>query len=70
MPHRGRFNVLVELLDYPAQDLFYKISGKTDTPAEVYTCIDDVPSHIAVSAHKSFSSKININLFLMRYQED
>lgn len=58
MPHRGRFNVLVELLDYPAKDLFYKISGKSDFPEELYTGIDDVASHIAVSARRTFSSNM------------
>ena len=32
MPHRGRLNTLVNVLDYPASLLFRKISGKTDTP--------------------------------------
>jgi len=56
MPHRGRFNVLVELLDYPAAELFRKIAGKSDLPSEYYTAIDDVTSHVATSATKSFSS--------------
>ena len=58
MPHRGRFNVLVELLDYPAAQLFSKISGKSDLPPEIYTAIDDVASHIAASAKKSFTSTV------------
>lgn len=57
MPHRGRFNVLVELLDYPAEELFRKISGKSDLPSEFYTAIDDVTSHVATSTRKAYSSK-------------
>lgn len=34
--HRGRMNVLVNILEYPAKDLFYKISGKGDIPREIY----------------------------------
>ena len=49
--------MLLELLDYPAKDLFHKISGKNDLPDELYTAIDDVASHLAVSVNKSFSSK-------------
>ena len=32
MPHRGRLNTLVSVLDYPASHLFRRISGKLDTP--------------------------------------
>jgi probable 2-oxoglutarate dehydrogenase E1 component DHKTD1 len=49
IPHRGRLNVLVNLLGYPASDLFRKISGKTDTPIDLPGAIDDVTSHIARS---------------------
>lgn len=33
MSHRGRFNILTNLLDYPVKNLLRKISGKTDTPS-------------------------------------
>lgn len=56
MPHRGRFNVLIDLLDYPAAELFRKISGKSDLPSEYYTGIDDVTSHVAASARRAYSS--------------
>ncbi|KAL4472230.1 hypothetical protein ABPG72_013863 [Tetrahymena utriculariae] len=49
MPHRGRLNVLCNLLDYPVADLLRKISGHPDLPNELYNYIDDVVSHIAVS---------------------
>lgn len=49
MPHRGRLNVLCNLLDYPVVDLLRKISGHSDFPEELVNYIDDVVSHIAVS---------------------
>jgi len=55
MPHRGRFNVLIDLLDYPAAELFRKIAGKNDLPADYYTGIDDVTSHVAASARRAYS---------------
>jgi probable 2-oxoglutarate dehydrogenase E1 component DHKTD1 len=61
MPHRGRFNVLVELLDYPADELFRKISGKNDLPADFYTAIDDVTSHVAASARRAYSSNTDFD---------
>ena len=54
IPHRGRLNVMVNLLDYPAVDLFRKVSGKTDTPADLISALDDVTSHIAQSVTKNY----------------
>jgi probable 2-oxoglutarate dehydrogenase E1 component DHKTD1 len=54
MPHRGRLNVLCNLLDYPPEDLMRKIKGYNDMPSTFYTGIDDVVSHIAVSRKKKF----------------
>lgn len=56
MPHRGRFNLLVNVLEYKARYLFRKISGKTDTPLELRNVIDDVTSHIAHSVTKKYGS--------------
>lgn len=55
MPHRGRLNTLVNILDYPASLLFRKISGKADTPLDIHTCIDDVVSHVANSTRKNYN---------------
>lgn len=57
MPHRGRSNTLVNVLDYPASLLFRRISGKSDTPAELFTVVDDVVSHIAQSVRKEYNGK-------------
>lgn len=55
MPHRGRLNTLVNILDYPARLMFRRISGKLDTPEELYTVVDDVVSHVAQSVRKDFN---------------
>ena len=63
MPHRGRLNTLVNILNYPASHLFRRISGKTDTPESLHTCIDDVVSHIANSTVKKYGDRdLNITL--------
>lgn len=63
MPHRGRLNLLVNVLDYGARYLFRKISGKTDTPLELRNVIDDVTSHVAHSITKQYGpNKISVSL--------
>jgi probable 2-oxoglutarate dehydrogenase E1 component DHKTD1 len=54
MPHRGRLNLLVNILDYEFRYLCRKISGKTDTPHDLRNIIDDVTSHIAHSTVKQY----------------
>lgn len=56
MPHRGRLATLVVLNDYPARNLLYKVAGNNDIPEEVTDRIDDIPTHIAVSNTKKFST--------------
>lgn len=54
MPHRGRLNTLINILEYPASQLFRKINGKTNTPLDMHTIIDDVVSHTANSTVKKY----------------
>lgn len=56
MPHRGRLASLVVLNDYPMRNLLYKVSGKNDIDPELKDRIDDIPTHIAVSNSKKFST--------------
>lgn len=56
MPHRGRLNTLVNIMDYPTRDLFHKMQGKCDIPKDFYNRVDDVVSHIACSNKKIFKS--------------
>ena len=56
MPHRGRLATLVVLNEYPFRNLLYKAAGKNDVPEEIADRIDDIPTHIAISNTKRFSS--------------
>ena len=56
MPHRGRLATLVVLNEYPFRNLLYKASGKCDIPDELVDRVDDIPTHIAVSNTKRFTS--------------
>ena len=49
MPHRGRLNLLTDLMQYPAAQLFYKIKGNSEIPQGV-PGTGDVLSHIASSS--------------------
>ncbi len=60
MQHRGRLNIIPFLFDYPFSQMFHKMSGKRDIPANI-EAIDDVISHISTSNKKLFYSKGNIN---------
>jgi len=57
MPHRGRLATLVALNDYPLRNLLYKVAGGNDIPEEVRDRIDDIPTHIAVSNTKKYSTE-------------
>lgn len=56
MPHRGRLATLVVINDYPFRNLLYKVKGNNDIPEEIVDRIDDIPTHIAVSNTKKFTS--------------
>jgi 2-oxoglutarate dehydrogenase complex dehydrogenase (E1) component-like enzyme len=45
MPHRGRNNLLVCLLNYPAATMFRKIKGKREFPKDIKST-GDVLSHL------------------------
>ena len=57
MPHRGRLNLLVSLLDYPARALFAKVKGQSLVPKGM-DCWDDVASHIAQTVTKKFDKSL------------
>lgn len=58
MPHRGRLETLVVLNDYPMRNLLYKVAGNNDMPVELDDRTDDIPTHIAVSNSKKFSTTV------------
>ena len=59
MPHRGRLATLVVLNDYPMRNLLHKVAGNNEICEEIQGRIDDIPTHIAVSNTKKFSTGIN-----------
>lgn len=56
MPHRGRSNFILTMLDLPARYMFMKIRGRSLIP-EGMDATDDVISHIAVSTTKKFDGE-------------
>ncbi|EFA78789.1 oxoglutarate dehydrogenase [Heterostelium album PN500] len=62
MPHRGRLNLLVQMCNYPAKDLFWKVKGNSELPPGVIG-IGDVLSHIGVSSDvKVDGGKVHVSL--------
>jgi probable 2-oxoglutarate dehydrogenase E1 component DHKTD1 len=49
MPHRGRLNLLTDLLQHPPSALFHKINGGCELP-EGFGAEGDVLSHIGANA--------------------
>ena len=45
MPHRGRLNLLTELLQYPPAGIFHKVKGGPEFPEEL-GAEGDVISHL------------------------
>ena len=56
MPHRGRLSTLIVLNDFPMRNLLHKVAGNNEMPAELVDRIDDIPTHIAVSNTKKYST--------------
>ncbi|EGG18743.1 oxoglutarate dehydrogenase [Cavenderia fasciculata] len=62
MPHRGRLNLLVKTLNYPAVDLFWKVKGNSELAPGIEG-IGDVISHIGVSSTLSYpKGSVNVSL--------
>jgi len=64
MPHRGRFNLLISLLDYPARAFFAKIKGQSIIPEELFSYCD-VASHIFQSVTKKFDKQNDCHVTLL-----
>ncbi|KZV93424.1 2-oxoglutarate dehydrogenase, E1 component [Exidia glandulosa HHB12029] len=64
MPHRGRLNLLINLLEFPASALFSKIRGNSEVPEEL-GATGDVISHLVASPtlkYKEASGGIKVTL--------
>ncbi|TDL25298.1 dehydrogenase E1 and transketolase domain-containing protein 1 [Rickenella mellea] len=64
MPHRGRLNLLTDLLKYPVQALFHKIKGGSEVP-ESFGCSGDVVSHLVSSPTLSYGDGLRIKTSLL-----
>jgi probable 2-oxoglutarate dehydrogenase E1 component DHKTD1 len=64
MPHRGRLNLLTDLLEYSPTALFHKVKGNSEFPPDVPGC-GDVLSHLATSVNLKYddaSQPIHVSL--------
>jgi probable 2-oxoglutarate dehydrogenase E1 component DHKTD1 len=65
MPHRGRLNLLTELLDFSPTALFHKIKGGSEIP-EGLGAGGDVISHLGMLCVLGFG-QAHVHLQLLRY---
>ncbi|KAI7906070.1 oxoglutarate dehydrogenase, E1 component [Cokeromyces recurvatus] len=56
MPHRGRLNLLCDLLQYPYYALFHKMSGQSELPKDTFGS-GDVISHLVNSPDLTYGDK-------------
>ncbi|KAJ2396813.1 hypothetical protein GGI05_000948 [Coemansia sp. RSA 2603] len=64
MPHRGRLNILVDLLKYPPRALFHKLQGNAEFPDDL-PASGDVISHIASSPKLNYGCKQDLNVTML-----
>ncbi|RKP28148.1 thiamine diphosphate-binding protein [Syncephalis pseudoplumigaleata] len=64
MAHRGRLNLLADLLEYPPRALFHKVKGNSEFP-EGTPGIGDVLSHIGASPYIDYGAAEPIHVELM-----
>ncbi|KAJ2091678.1 hypothetical protein IW138_001660 [Coemansia sp. RSA 986] len=64
MPHRGRLNILVDLLKYPPRALFHKLQGHAEFPQEL-PASGDVISHIANSPSLNYGCKDDLHVTML-----
>ena len=62
--HRGRLNMLADLLNYPLDALFHKIKGKSEFPNKYKGYfLGDVISHLAIDSQLHYNNKsVNVSL--------
>eukprot|EP00817_Percolomonadidae_sp_ATCC50343_P002306 CAMPEP_0117430902 /NCGR_PEP_ID=MMETSP0758-20121206/10463_1 /TAXON_ID=63605 /ORGANISM="Percolomonas cosmopolitus, Strain AE-1 (ATCC 50343)" /LENGTH=855 /DNA_ID=CAMNT_0005219429 /DNA_START=166 /DNA_END=2736 /DNA_ORIENTATION=+ len=56
MPHRGRLNLLTDILKFPAEAIFHKMGGNSEIPEEFYGT-GDVLSHLGISTVLGYKNK-------------
>ena len=62
MPHRGRLNVLTQVMGKPHRALFHEFKGGSSTPDEVEGS-GDVKYHLGASSDREFDgNKVHLSL--------
>ncbi|ORZ14017.1 dehydrogenase E1 and transketolase domain-containing protein 1 [Absidia repens] len=56
MPHRGRLNLLCDLLEYPHEALFHKMKGQSELPEDTFHSAD-VISHLVNNPNLTYDGK-------------
>ncbi|KAJ3050906.1 hypothetical protein HK097_008117 [Rhizophlyctis rosea] len=64
MPHRGRLNLLTDLLNYPATALFHKVKGKAEFPDDI-PGMGDVLSHLAISTDLNYGAPRKLHVSML-----
>ncbi|RIB30188.1 dehydrogenase E1 and transketolase domain-containing protein 1 [Gigaspora rosea] len=64
MPHRGRLNLLTDLLHFSPTRLFHKIKGNSEFPEDL-PATGDVLSHLAISSTLGYGSAKPITVSLL-----
>lgn len=64
MPHRGRLNLLTDILQYPPAALFHKIKGGAEFPEDI-PAMGDVLSHIAQTVDLQYGAKDPLHVSLL-----
>lgn len=64
MPHRGRLNILIDLLKYPPRALFYKLQGNSEFPPDL-PASGDVISHIASSPRLNYGCPEDLRVTML-----
>ncbi|KAJ3043955.1 hypothetical protein HDV00_003482 [Rhizophlyctis rosea] len=64
MPHRGRLNLLTDLLGYSPTALFHKVKGKAEFPEDIPGS-GDVLSHLAISTDLDYGAKRKFHVSML-----
>ncbi|KAI8913998.1 thiamine diphosphate-binding protein [Powellomyces hirtus] len=64
MPHRGRLNLLTDLLEYDPTALFHKVKGNSEFPEDIPGS-GDVLSHLATSVDLNYGHKTPVHVAML-----
>ncbi|KAJ3185915.1 hypothetical protein HDU85_000827 [Gaertneriomyces sp. JEL0708] len=65
MPHRGRLNLLTDLLKYDPRAVFHKVKGNAEAPEEIPGFTGDVLSHLATTVDLDYNSKQPVHVSMI-----